>query len=70
MTKKKPTKKTPRAASADVKALRFAALFLNNHAEKRESDKHYIDREWLAKQRRTAKRLVAIAKRLDGEPNA
>jgi hypothetical protein len=70
MEKKKLAKKKPAEPSADVKALRFAALFLNNQAEEREESKYHCDTEWIAKQRRTAKRLLAIAKRLDGETNA
>ena len=64
MAKKKATKKKPAAYSADVKALRFAALFLNNQADERDGSKQYCNPEWLAEWRRTAKRLLAIAKRI------
>jgi hypothetical protein len=65
MAKKKAIKKKPVASSADVKALRFAALFLSNHAEERECSKYYCPKEWIADWRRTAKRLLAIAKRME-----
>jgi hypothetical protein len=64
MAKKKLTKKKPAASSADVKALRQAALFLNNYAEEREGSKYHCDPDWIAGWRRTAKRLLAIARRL------
>jgi hypothetical protein len=63
MAKKKLTKKKPAASSADVKALRQAALFLNNYAEEREGSKYHCP-DWIAGWRRTAKRLLAIARRL------
>jgi len=65
MAKKKAVKKKSAASSADVKALRFAALFLNNHAEEREDSKYHCDKEWIAGLRRTAKRLLAIAKQVE-----
>lgn len=64
MAKTKTAKKKASASSADVKALEFAALFLNNHAEEREDSKYHCDPKWIAQLRRTAKRLLTIAKRI------
>ena len=64
MAKKKATKKKPataRSTAADLKALRWAALALSNYAEERDGS---MRPEWVANYRLTAKRLLAIARRL------
>jgi hypothetical protein len=64
MAKKKTTRKnsvTAQSHAADLKALEWAALALSNYADEQDGS---MRPEWVANYRRTAKRLLAIARRL------
>jgi len=64
MAKKKTARKksvTAQSTAADLKALKWAALALSNHADERDGS---MRPDWVANYRRTAKRLLAIARRL------
>jgi len=64
MAKKKTARKqsvTAQSSKADLKALEWAALALSNYADERDGS---MRPEWIANYRRTAKRLLAIARRL------